>query len=102
MKKIYWQFLCLALAMPWIMAPSCDTKQDISGNVIVDVPQVRSEIRMNNGIFMVREVNQIGIVSNCMAVDPSTLYLDSWEDIELQNTQRISAYTAAELALCPQ
>ena len=90
------------IAMLFIMAPSCDTKQDISGTVVVDVPQTTVEVRMNNGILMIHTVNQIGIVSECMSVDSSTLYLDSWETITLQNAERTTAYTAAELALCPQ
>lgn len=96
------KFMFVLLAMLFVMAPSCDSQQTVSGTVIVDVPQTTVEVRMNQGILMIREVNQIGIVIVCMSVDSSTLYLDSWEDIDLQNLQRTVAYTAAELALCPQ
>lgn len=92
----------IVLATLFIMAPSCDTQQTVSGTVVVDVPQTTLEIRMNNGILMIREVNQIGVVAECMAVDSSTLYLDSWESIGVQNNERITAYTNAELVLCPQ
>lgn len=90
------------LAMMFIMAPSCDSDQTVSGTVIVEVPQIDIEVRMNQGILMIREVNQIGVTISCMSVDSSTLYLDSWEEIEVQNAERTVAYTQAELALCPQ
>ena len=81
-----------------------DSKHEISGTVGVEIDITEAEFTQINGINYFR-TTQAGIVTACMALDPSTLYSNGWFSIPVQNAIRTDTgapYTAEELANCPQ
>lgn len=91
--------LILPIMALFLMAGQCDSDQTVSGSVTLEVPQVRAEFAQINGINYIRTI-QAEIITACIALDPSTLYLATFELIGDQDDQRITNYTAEEIAVC--
>lgn len=64
----------------------------------ITVDTERTEMKQVNGITYFRSINGIGDI--CLALDPSTLYLDTWQLLQDADLDRVTPYTNEELTEC--
>lgn len=94
------KYLLIPIFALFIMGNQCtDTDHTVSGSVSVDAEYSKAVMRQVNGINYFGE-SLGGVITDCMALDPSALYEGIWQEIIIQNENRTTPYTQEELDNC--